>query len=179
MNNKQYNYAGLVFEDIIPLKKLKRDVADAKAKAKEVAITGFNPFKELYERHEKGRNAALKAVRNEFSSKDDAKDPSKLSMSVNYIRDKQFVMPSDGIFYIGINLYMPNKKGFLGRLFSGSMGNWFSDVGVVALRTYVSIFIGKDFAKQISSKTVFNAIANENDTGKVSYYVALKFGMAK
>ena len=147
MSKKKYKYAGLVFEDIIPLKKLKRNIADAKAKAKEAAIVGFDPFKDLYQRHIKAKEAALKSIRNEFSSKDDVKDPSKLTMSVNYIKDSHFAMPNDGVFYIGINMYMPNKKGILGRFFSGSMGNWFSDVGVVALRKYVSIFIGKDFAK--------------------------------
>lgn len=144
--NKKIKYAGLVFEDIIPLKKLKRSVADAKAGAKAAAIAGFNPFAELYQKHLKASKAAIKAIRNEFSSKDDVNDPAKLTMSMNYIKNGAFVVPKDGIMYACINIYMPTKKGFFGRMLSGSIGNWFSDVGVVALKKYVSVFIGKDFA---------------------------------
>ena len=177
---KKYKHGELIFEDIIPLKKLKRNIADAKAQAKEVAITGFNPFAELYNRHVKARAAALKSIRHEFSSKDDVDDPAKLTMTVDsYIKDKSFVMPKDGILYIGINMYMPTKKGFFGRFLSGSMGNWFSDVGIVALKKYVAEFIGKDFAKQVTSKTVFNAVGEDENLGKTSYYVALKFGTGK
>ena len=164
-------------EDIIPLKKLKRGVAEAKAKAKDAAIAGFNPFAELYQRHLKAMKAAMKSIRNEFSSKDDVKDPSKLTMTMNYVKSGGITIPKDGIFYIQINMYMPTKKGFFGRFLSGSIGNWFSDVGVIALKKYVSIFVGNDFAKQVTKDTVFNAIGEEENVGKTSYVVALKLGL--
>lgn len=176
--SKKIKYSGLIFEDIIPLKKLKRSVADAKAKAKDVAIAGFDPFAELYQKHLKAAKAAIKSIKNEFSSKDDVNDPSKLTMSMNYIKEGRFAMPKDGILYACINIYMPTKKGFFGRFLSGSIGNWFSDVGVVALKKYVATFIGNDFAKRVSKDTVFNAVGEDENTGKTSYIVALKIGQA-
>lgn len=69
---------------------------------------------------------------------------------------------------------MPAKKGFFGRLFSGSMGNWFSELGVKAMQTYVNTFGGSEFAKQVSEKTVFNAVGEGENEGKVSYFCCLK-----
>ena len=74
---------------------------------------------------------------------------------------------------------MPVKKGFFARLFTGSIGNWFTHVGVAALRAYVEVFGGKEYAKQITSKNVFNAKGEGANEGKVSYFCCLKIPTVK
>lgn len=46
-NNQNLRYNGLLFEDIVNLKKNKRSVADAKAGAQGAVIKGFNPYEVL------------------------------------------------------------------------------------------------------------------------------------
>lgn len=164
--------SGLLFEDIVNLKKKPRKVDDAKAGARGAVITGFNPYEVLVNQHKEAAKAVSKALKNEF--KKTKTEENKITVSTNYIKNGQFVQPKSGILEIGIHLYMPVKKGFFARLFTGSMGNWFSELGVKAMQTYVKIFGGEEFAKQVSKKTVFNANGEGENEGKVSYFCCLK-----
>lgn len=170
---------GLIFEDIVNLKKFARDVSTAKEGAVGAAIKGYNPYDAIYQAHVKARNEAIKSVKNEFKKAKGVDDPNKITMSTNYITGGQYVEPKSKTLIIGMHMYMPTKKGFFGRLFTGSMGNWFSDVGVVALKTYVTAFAGKEFGKQVSKKNVFNAVGEGSNEGKTSYFVVLKLPAMK
>ena len=170
--SQSLRYNGLLFEDIVNLKKNKRSVSDAKSGAQGAVIKGFNPYEVLVKQHKEAAKAVLKGLKNEF--KKAKTEENKITISTNYIKNGQFVQPKSGILEIGIHLYMPAKKGFFGRLFSGSMGNWFSELGVKAMQTYVNTFGGPEFAKQVSKKTVFNAVGEGENEGKVSYFCCLK-----
>lgn len=163
---------GLLMEDILNLKKKPRSVADAKSGAKGAVIKGFNPYEVLVKQHKEAAKAVSKALKNEFKKMKTEED--RITVSTNFIKNGQFVQPKSGVLEIGIHLYMPAKKGFFGRLFSGSMGNWFSELGVKAMQTYVNVFGGEQYAKQVSKKTVFNAVGEGENEGKVSYFCCLK-----
>lgn len=113
-----------------------------------------------------------KGLKNEFKKTKTKED--KITVSANYMRNGQFVQPKDGILLIGVHMYMPAKKGFFSRLFSGAIGNWFRELGVKALRTYVGVFGGQEFAKQVTKNTVFNANGEGENEGKISYFCCLK-----
>lgn len=162
----------MLFEDIVNLKKNKRSVADAKAGAQGAVIKGFNPYEILVQKHKDAAKAVSKGLKNEF--KKAKTEENKITVSTNYIKNGQFVQPKNGVLEIGIHLYMPTKKGFFVRLFTGSTGNWFSELGVKAMQTYVNTFGGPEFAKLVSKKTVFNAVGEGENEGKVSYYCCLK-----
>lgn len=121
-------------EDILNLKKKQRSASDAKAQAKAAAIKGYNPFESLFKAHVEAKKKALAVFKHEMK---DAKDENnKVTLSTNYIVNKQFVWPKSGYLYIGVHVYMAGKKGFLSRLMSGAMSNWFtrsSRLGVKAL----------------------------------------------
>ena len=167
------NPSGLLLEEVIGnLEKKPRDVATAVKGAREAVIKGFNPYDILIKKHKDAVKAVYKALKNEFKS---AKTKEKkITVSTNFIRNGQFVQPKDGILLIGVHVYMPVKKGLIARLFTGSLGNLFQYVGVVGLKTYVKVFGGEEYAKQINNKNVFNANGEGENEGKVSYFVCLK-----
>lgn len=166
------NADGLLMEDIVNLKKNPRKADEAKSGARGAVIKGFNPYEVLVNKHKEAAAAVSKGLKNEF--KKTKTEENKITVSTNYIKNGQFVQPSSGVLEIGIHLYMPVKKGFFGRLFSGSMGNWFQELGVKAMQTYVNVFGGAEFAKQVSKKNVFNAQGEGENEGKVSYFCCLK-----
>lgn len=164
---------GLIAEAIVKdLKKKPRSAKDALKTAREEAIRGYNPYDTLYKLHVKAKQAVKKLVENEF--KKAKKDEDKITFSVNFIKDELYVQPENGILEIGIHIYMPAKKGFFSKLFTGSMGMWFGDIGVKAMQKYVETFAGPVFAKQVSKKTVSNAVGEHEHDGKTSYYCCLK-----
>ncbi len=124
MKRQIYECNGLVFESIVNLKKHQRDVKAAKADAMSTPIEGYDPGYPIVKAHEKAKAAALKSVKNEFSHQDDAK-LENATVSTNYIKDEHYVEPSDGYLVVGVHMYMPKKKGVIGRFLTGSIGNWF------------------------------------------------------
>lgn len=173
MKKTKYRYNGLVFESVIDLKKNKRDVKAALADCKSTPIEGYDPGYPIFQAHLKAKDAALKSVKNEFSKQKEAKLDSA-TIGTNFIKDGKYIEPKNGYLIVAVHIYMPQKKNWFKRLFTGSIGNWFQDVGVVALKNYVSIFAGKDFAKNVTKETVSNAIGEGENAGKTSYYVALR-----
>jgi len=104
-------------------------------------------------------------------------ESNKVTLSTNYISGQTFVWPKSGMLVIGVHVYLAGKKNFLQRLATGDMGNFFTRskmLGVKALQEYVKVFAGEAFAKQVNKKNVFNAVGEQENEGKVSYYVALK-----
>lgn len=86
-----------------------------------------------------------------------------------------YYQPKDGILVFGIHIYMPAKKGAIARLFTGSIGAWgWGDLGVKAMQQMIEVFAGPVWAKQVTKKTVFNAIGEAKDEGKTSYFFCLK-----
>ena len=164
--------SGVLLENIVNLKKEPRDAATAKQEARDAVIKGFNPYDMLVKKHKEAIKAVYKALKHEF--KDAATKEKKITVSVNFMRNGQFVQPKDGVLLIGVHVYMPVKKGLIARLFTGSLGNLFQHVGVIGLRTYVKVFGGEEYAKQINDKNVFNANGEGENEGKVSYFCCLK-----
>jgi len=164
-------------EDIIKdLKENPRKAKEAKEEARAAAIKGFNPYSLLLNAHKKAKEAVFKFLGSEFKKM--KSESNKFTVSLNCIvnEGKQFVPPPDGVFVLGVHLYMPAKKGFFGRLFTGHVGKWFAgDLGVASLREYIKTFMGdKVYANQVTDKTVFNAVASKNNQGKVSYFCCFK-----
>ena len=167
----------ILMEDILNLKKKPRSVKDALDAAKGACIKGYNPYDTLYQLYVKGKGEVKKLLEREF--KKAKKDEDKITFSANFIKDSLYVQPENGILEFGVHIYMPAKKGFFAKLFTGSMGNWFSELGVKAIQTFVKCFAGDAFAKQVSKKTVFNAIGEHENEGKTSYFCCLKIPEAK
>lgn len=177
----KYRCNGLVFESLVDLKKQKRKVADAVAEATSNAIQGFDPGEPIAAAHRKAKNAAISSVRNEMKGNNKLKkdeEPNNITVSTNFMKEGRYVEPKDGNLVVGVHIYMPEKKGFFKRFLSGSIGNWFQDVGVVALKNYVSAFAGKTYASEVTKDTVSNAIGEDENSGKTSYYVVLKIPRA-
>ena len=170
---KTYTYGGLVFESIVNLKKTKRGVDQAIEDAKSTPIEGYDPGYPIVQAHLKAKDVALNSVKNEFKKQKDAK-LDQVTVGTNFIIKGKYVEPTSGYLIVSVHCYMPQKKGFLKRFLTGSIGNWFQDVGVIALKNYVSVFAGKDFAKNVTKETVSNAIGEGDNAGKTSYYVALR-----
>lgn len=168
-----YKYNGLIFESIVDLKKNKRDVKNAIADSKSTPIEGYDPGYPIVQAHKKAKTAAIDSVKNEFSKQKDAK-LDNVTLGTNFIKEEKYIEPKDGYLIIAVHMYTPKKKGFLTRMFTGSIGNWFQDVGVIALKNYVASFAGKEFAKNVTEDTVSNAIGEGENAGKTSYYVALR-----
>lgn len=166
------NSSGVLLEDIVNLKKKPRDTDTAIKGAREAVIKGFNPYDILLKKHKDAVNAVYKQLKHEF--KDAGTKEKKITVSANFIRNGQFVQPKDGVLLIGVHVYMPVKKGIIARLFTGSLGNLFQQVGVIGLKTYVKVFGGEEYAKQIKDANVFNANGEGENEGKVSYFVCLK-----
>lgn len=169
------NSSRSVSEDVVNLKKKPRTVQQAKEEAKKAAIQGFNPFQSLFKGHIEAKKKALAVFKHEMKQAND--EVNKVTLSTNYISGDAFVMPNSGYLVIGVHVYMAGKKGFLQRLASGSMGNWFTlgkNLGVKALQIYVKGFAGESFAKQVTGDSVFNAVGEGSNEGKVSYFVMLK-----
>lgn len=97
-----------------------------------------------------------------------------MTVGTNFIRNGKYIEPANGFLIISVHIYMPQKKGWFKRFLTGSLKNWFQDVGVVALKNYVSIFAGKDFAKNVTKDTVSNAIGEGDNAGKTSYYCVMQ-----
>ena len=170
---EQLNFGGLIFESIVDLKKVKRGVEEAIKDSKSKPVEGYDPGYPIVQAHLKAKKVALDSVRNEFKKQKEAK-LDNVTLGTNYIKEGKYIEPAGGYLVVSVHMYMPEKKGFFKRLFTGSIGNWFQDVGVVALKNYVSIFAGKDFAKNVTKDTVSNAIGEGENAGKTSYYVALR-----
>lgn len=167
------NETDVLVEAIIKdLKKKPRGIKDALMVAKADAIKGYNPYDTLAKLHEKAKKAVRKLIENEFQYVKHKED--KVTFSTNFIKDGVYVQPANGILEIGIHIYMPAKKGWLARLFTGSMGMWFGDIGVKSMREYVRVFAGDVFAKQVTKQTVSNAVAQNENEGKTSYFCCLK-----
>lgn len=167
------NKDGVLLEDVIKdLKKNPRSTADGKAAAAKAAIQGFSPYTIIANRHDEAKKAALAQVASEFK-KNKKVENDKVTVSTNFMKKGVFVPPESGILEIGVHVYMPAKKGFFGRLLSGHMGNWFQDVGVAALQAYVKAFASNGFEKNVTKDTVFNAVGEGENAGKVSYFVCL------
>lgn len=173
MDSKKLEYGGLVFESIVDLKKTKRGVEEAVKESKSKPIEGFDPGYPIVQAHLKAKASALNSVKSEFKKQKDAK-LDNVTVGTNYIKNGKYVEPEGGFLVVSVHIYMPEKKGFFKRLFTGAIGNWFQDVGVIALKNYVAVFAGKDFAKNVTKDTVSNAIGEGENAGKTSYYVALK-----
>jgi hypothetical protein len=77
--------SGLLFEDIVNLKKKPRKVDDAKAGARGAVITGFNPYEVLVKQHKEAAKAVSKALKNEF--KKTKTEENKITVSTNYIKN--------------------------------------------------------------------------------------------
>lgn len=171
------NRKNILMEDIISdLKKHPRSAADAKAEARGAVIKGFNPYAALVRLHKDAVQAVLRSLKNEL--KKAKTEENKITVSTNYIKNGQFVQPKSGVLEVGVHIYMPAKKGIFGRFLSGSMGNWFQDVGVVAMKAYVGTFGGEEYSKQVSKKTIFNACGEGENEGKVSYFCCLQIPTA-
>lgn len=162
-------------EDIIDLKKTQRTVPEAKKLAIGAAIQGFNPFQPLYDQHIEAKKKAIAVFKHELKAAKD--DNNKVTLSTNFITGNTFVYPKSGYLIIAMHVYIAGKKGFLSRLATGAMGNWFTRtkmLGVKAIQNYVKEFAGDAFSKQVTKDTVFNAVGEQANEGKVSYFCALK-----
>jgi len=166
-------------EDTSKLFSVKRSTKDAISAAQGAGLEAGDPMAELVKRHDTAKAAALKACRNELKTNDKDKNASKMDaikFSNNCIKSGEWVSSPTGFLTIGAYLYPKEKKGIIKRFFTGSMGNWGQTVGTAALKAYVEAFLGKSFAKQVTEKTVFDAVGDEDSKfpGRIAYYVSFK-----
>ena len=167
----------LFLEDVVNLKKNPRSVKDAKSGAYSAAVKGFNPYAPLYDGWKAGKDAAKKAIRLEMKKM--KKEDDKITFSTNFLKGGVFYAPEDGILEFGIHIYMEAKKNWLSRLFTGSLFSGWGDLGVIAMRALIKEFAGDIFAKQVTKKTIFNAVGQNENEGKTSYFFCLKLRQPK
>jgi hypothetical protein len=77
--------SGLLFEDIVNLKKKPRQAKEAKAKARSAVIAGFNPYEVLVKQHKEAVKAVSKALKNEF--KKTKTEENKITVTTNFIKN--------------------------------------------------------------------------------------------
>lgn len=107
------------------------------------------------------------------------KEDDKITFSTNFLKGGVFYAPESGVLEFGIHIYMKAKKGILARLFTGSLFKGWGDLGITAMRALVNEFAGKIFAKQVTRDTIFNAIGQNENEGKTSYFFCLKLRQPK
>lgn len=167
----------LFVEDIVNLKKKPRSVKDAKSAARAAAVTGFNPYAPLYEGWKAGKEAAKKKIEREMKKM--KKEDDRITFSTNFLKGGIFYAPESGVLEFGIHIYMKAKKNWLSRLFTGALGAGMRDLGLTAMRALVNEFAGKIFAKQVTKETIFNAVGQNENEGKTSYFFCLKLRQPK
>ena len=147
---------------------------EALKKAKSAATSAGDPMHELVMRHKKAKLAALKEIKYEFTEKikgdeNGNEKGDQVGFWNSCIKNNKWVGSADGYMILKITIASASKKGWISRIFSGSMSKMFTKVGVMAMQKYVEIFLGKAHAKKVNNNTVFGFQDEEN--GKTGYYI--------
>lgn len=170
-------------EDIVKFKNLTRTPSQAREQAKANPITQWDPFGPLTKRWKIAKEKTKKLILTEFKGSpkelrtEDENEIEKIRfINTLYNNKTQQIQnfPADGYFYLGISMYMEQKKSAFSRLFTGRIGLWFHKLEIAAMKELVKNFIGNDFAKQVTEKTVFNALGEDEEQGKNVTYICFK-----